>query len=230
MPRRSLAKTEETPAEESRSVTRRRAAIAEDEASRPRHVAKVGRGFASSTSSSGKSDIVRFRVKDDSPVIIKFLDPAPFVNFYRHWIGKRPYVCIQTDDEDCPLCDIGDTPKLTHLINVYSVKDEELALWELTPDPAGAVEKRFVELRERGKDLASEDIYFKVNKSKKKNSDVRVYTVDIVKERDLEEDYDGLQPVSAQALREAAESRYTDKLVKKLTRAELLEVAENREE
>jgi hypothetical protein len=232
MPRRSLATP---PAEESKSVSRRRAATEEYEkreatASNPARPSRnTGRGFVSDTRSShNKEGVSRFQVGKDEKVIIKFLDPEPFVFFYQHWIDKKPYVCIMSEDEDCPLCDIKDPAKLTHLINVYNVEEEEVQLWSLTPDPASAVEARMVELKERKKRLDDPDIYFVVYKTQKKNK-VWTYSVDIVKERDLEEDWD-LEPVSPSAVDKALDELYTDALVKKKTRAELQEVVDDIED
>lgn len=64
--------------------------------------------------------------------IIRFLEDAPYANYRRHWIErmtsegvkKRPYTCLESTGNKCPLCDIGDKPQAVSSFNVALIGDD----------------------------------------------------------------------------------------------------------
>ena len=60
--------------------------------------------------------------------IIKFREDSPYVSYIRHWLdtsqGKRTYTCLQSVDEECPLCDVGVETQSVSAFNVTLVDDD----------------------------------------------------------------------------------------------------------
>ena len=80
---------------------------------------------------------------DDKSQIIKFLEPEAYVSFRRHWVerttpeGKqnRPWTCLQSVKQECPLCKIGLRPQAISCYNIAlldSSGDITLRSWEVT--------------------------------------------------------------------------------------------------
>jgi hypothetical protein len=69
-----------------------------------------------------------------STQIVKFLEDEPYANYAQHWVARvdsdgkkvnRPYVCLGTVDEACPLCDIlGDKPQAISAFNIAVLDDD----------------------------------------------------------------------------------------------------------
>jgi hypothetical protein len=171
------------------------------------------------------SDYRRLSI-EDGPIIIAFLEPEPFAHFFRHWVqtseGRRGRVCI---GDDCPLCNIGDSPKPVMLFNVVDMDDQQVNVWELGKDAAKKVEKRYDALEAKDKHLNDPGTYFAVARTKKSNGFYE-YSVDPVKERDLEEDWN-LQPLSDDDIEDLLGNLYGDEIVKVSTISELREFADN---
>lgn len=68
---------------------------------------------------------------DEKSQVIRFMQDIPYVAIRRHWVettsfddkGKptksnRPYTCLETIDEKCPLCEIGDRPQAVSCFNI----------------------------------------------------------------------------------------------------------------
>ena len=72
----------------------------------------------------------RLKVGAD-PVVVKFLESAPYASWNRHWItrsGTMSFVCIGGPDDsgDCPLCNMGDRSRPMHALNVVLMSRGEL--------------------------------------------------------------------------------------------------------
>lgn len=190
--------------------------------------AAVGKGFAAykKVTRERSQDFNRLEV-DDTPQLIKFAEPEPFAFFYRHWVqtdaGKRPYVCL---GDECPLCDVGDEAKPVMMFNVITVADASLRVWEASKDPARQIQKRYDDAA--SSPLDREDLYFAVSKEKKKNNFFE-FTVEKVKARDLEEDYD-TEPLTAEEIDEATKKLFDDTVVRVPTKADLREVVKSLED
>ena len=159
----------------------------------------------------------RFEVdKDGTPSIIKFAQAEPFAFIYRHWVAKRPYTCIADAENDvlCPLCDAGDRAKPVVFYNVIDVTDEaRVKVWEMTADPTRKVQKHYDLLAdmEPARTLDDPGFYFAVSKEQKERS-AWEYTVDRIKERDLQEDWSA-EPLGDDEIAEALEKLSDDSII-----------------
>ena len=162
--------------------------------------------------------------------IIKFLDDTPYANFRRHWVDRasstpgggtvrRAYVCPQTVDKDCPLCDIGDRAQAVSAFNVVVVGDDGqilLKTWDV-----GA--RLFQVLKAYANDPKIGPLskhYFHVSKTgKKSNAQTNVTPI---KTTALSEDWDA-DPVEPDEL--AAVKKYGSDVLEIPSRKTLNEIA-----
>jgi hypothetical protein len=127
---------------------------------------------------------------------IKFLQDGPYVSYRRHWVDTmneqrekvtRAYTCLQTVDEDCPLCEIGQRAQAVSAFNIAECGDDGQVLlrsWDV-----GA--RLFNTLKGYANDPKIGPLtkgFFVISKTGKKQN--TSYNVIPVKGRDLEEDYD----------------------------------------
>lgn len=162
--------------------------------------------------------------------LIKFLQAEPIASFYQHWVlqanGKRrPYTCL---GDTCPLCGVGDRPKPCLLWNVVDLDDGLVKVWQMSKDPAKKVEERYDEAAEDGRKLDDPNYYYAVSKKKGDNSFIS-YKVDVVKERDVEEDFK-LEPLDEDELDDLLEEAYDDSIVYIPSVRDLQAVAEDLED
>jgi hypothetical protein len=167
----------------------------------------------------------KFTVSDDGEEsLIAFLESTPFASFFQHWIlvdsRRQPRVCL---GDDCPLCDIGDRPKSADYFNVILITSDEpkLQVWYATADPAAAIKERAD--NKRTSPLNKPGLYFAVSKRKAKN-DFFTYSVDPVKEDELEADW-GVLAITDEQISKLAEGAYTAEIVKVHSKSELRELA-----
>lgn len=194
-PRRGRARGRSRDAEEEdeprRPRSSRRSSDDEDSASKPKGTSRGWKGFKQKREE--RSDFVKnYAVSDDQPELIKMLDDEPFTVYAEHWIderqGKKSFVCI---GDDCPLCAIGDKPRVYAMFNVLDLRDPEdpqVFPWKVSQTVADILEGYATD--KKTSPLNRPDLYFSVKKSGggKKG---RVQTnLSPVKERDLEEDWD----------------------------------------
>lgn len=207
-----------------------------------------GRGWASHrenekrTRRSFGDNPDEFKVdKENVTYLIKPLEPEPFWSYCEHFVneieeGKRSFTC---GDDDCPLCDYGHTPRAFDLFNI-AVWDPDgdggegawtLKYWRATPDPAGKILSRSEELsagRSR-RTLADPDVYLAVSKApsrkKKGGRSFNEFKIDLVKERDLEEDYDAF-PLEDTELDDFAGRLFGESVVPEVSARELRDAAE----
>lgn len=178
--------------------------------------------------STGSQQINRLTVPNDGEeTLIKFLDEVPFAAYYVHWImtdsGRRPYTCAGF--EDCPLCARGDRAKSQDMINVVSMTADnvETVVWQMSSDPATAVEERAS--GKRTAPLNRSGLYFAVSKKKGTNGFFS-YTLDPVREEDLQEDW-GITPLTDAQFKDYASKKYDSSIVRIHTISELQQAAVN---
>lgn len=170
---------------------------------------------------------VQFKVDEGKEYLVKFIQETPFANFYQHWpsglpadVKQRSYVCLGVG---CPLCAYGDKPKAANYFNLLDVTEEPvLKVWYASPDPAGAIRDRSES--KRSSPLNRADLYFIVSKHTQANG-IPTYTVDYVKEADLEEDW-GIKPLVPATITELSKKAYTSDIVRVNSKAELQALAE----
>lgn len=167
------------------------------------------------------------KVPDDDQILIKFLDDEPFASFGQHWIttpkGLRSFTCLEVS---CPLCDsAGDTPRPVGAFNVLLLDENEepqLYVWAAGPHIAQKLEKRAAA---KTGPLTKE--YYSVSKGKTgaNNKGSTVYEIDVVRSRDLKEEW-GIAPLRDAEL-DAFEPKMAteEKYVRFAPRSELKAVA-----
>lgn len=180
--------------------------------------------------STGGQQISRLTVPNDGEeILIKFLDDQPFAAYFVHWIltdnGRRPYTCAGF--ETCPLCARGDRAKSQDMINVATLSGDkpEAVVWQMSADPAAAVEERAN--GKRTSPLNKKGLYFAVSKKKGSNGFFS-YTLDPVREEDLQEDW-GIPPLTDAQIAELSNAKYDSSVVRVHTVSELQEAARHLE-
>jgi hypothetical protein len=179
-----------------------------------------GRGFGAykQTVQENRQDYASLKVEDET-LAVAFLEDEPFDHVLRHWVNKKPRNCI---GDDCPLCERSIPAKPVLLFNVVDMaKPDKVLLWEASADPAKRIEKRYDDLAKKNKHLNDEGVYFEVSKFKKDNN-VYEYVVDKLAESDLVDDW-GLEPLTDDDRAALAEDLYDASIIRKSTRAELIE-------
>jgi hypothetical protein len=202
--------------------TSRRASRDEDEDDEP--TPKVGgRGWGSyektKQASSGFPD--NFKAGSES-VIVKFLDPEPFLVFLQHWIersGKKSFTCLESK---CPLCDdAGDKPSQQVSFNVVDFTDPDdpqVKVWQVGPMVADIL-KNYAKDKKTSP-INRDDLYFSVRKETKNKK--TNYYITPVKERDLLDDWD-IEPLNEEDL-ETFDAKAYDEDILQVTRRNDLKV------
>jgi hypothetical protein len=144
-----------------------------------------------STSSFAKS----FR-PEEKMTAIRFLQDAPYVSYRRHWIDSvneqgqkttRAYVCPQSFEDPCPLCEVGDKAQAVNSFNIAIIGDDGQVLlrsWDVGV-------RVFNVLKGYSSDpkvAPLSKLYYLVSKTGQKTS--TQYNVVPVRAASLEEDYD----------------------------------------
>lgn len=143
------------------------------------------------------------------------LDDGPYANYLQHWIDEVPkgtrksYVCLGTWDEDCPMCDVGDSPSTVSLFNILDIsnpKKPKVVVWRASV----AIADQFKRLAEskRSSPLDREDLYFIVTPVKKGNQNVRTTIAPL--DADKLEEYYNIPAFDDDELTEFDEDRFTD--------------------
>ncbi|HET7110150.1 MAG TPA: hypothetical protein VFI41_04720 [Gemmatimonadales bacterium] len=180
-------------------------------------------GYRTTKAKSGfGADFLKF---DDSgeAMLLRFLQAAPFASYRQHWVdrqsGKRSWVCIE---ENCPLCDAGDTPSFRIAFNILLLSDgkPQNKVWEVGPRLAEQLEAKAKDKRTGPLDRS--DMYWAVSRTGKKSK--TSYSVDPVKARDLKEDWE-IEPLDAKAIKHYQGKMYDHKVIKVPALKQLKEIA-----
>lgn len=187
----------------------------------------IGHGFGSykEAAAKRKSGFARLEVPEGGKKrkLIKILESEPFAHYYVHWIEKRPYTCL---GDECALCSIGDISKPVMLYNVVDIDEGLVKVWNLSKDPAKALEERYDQAKEDGKTIDDPNLYFAVSKKQDQNTKITHYKVDVIKARDVEEDF-GFEPLDDEELDDYMDELYDDSVVFVSSAADLQRVADD---
>lgn len=189
----------------------------EEETTRP--ASKAGSGWGAYKKKRAESGEYPDDFRPDKErTVIKFLDDEPFAVYREHWIerpGKKSWTCIE---DDCPLCEIGDTPTVYAAFNVV-VMDENpsLNVWRVRPRVASTLEN----LAEDKTTGPLTKHYYAVSRTGKGSKSVT--NVNPIKSRDLAEDFQ-MEPLTSEELREFDGSRYDASVIQYHTRKQLREL------
>lgn len=182
----------------------------------------VGRGWAAGKAKRAKTATFpdRFSPSSEEDTLIKFLEDEPYAVYNQHWIerpGKKSFVCLEVD---CPLCDIGDSPTHYELFNVVVLsRTPEVMSWEMRP----RLQDQVAKFATSKKDGPLTRHYWAVGKSGTKSK--VSYNFQVVKERDLEDDW-GIAPLGEREVEKYRAQGWDSSSVRVSTRRELLDVCE----
>lgn len=198
----------------------------EEEEERPKRKSASGwDGYEENKVSSGNFPD-RLEIETGDEVLIKFLDDGPFAVYKMHWLnwrdGKKSWNCL--DKDGCPICDMtGDKPRQQALFNVVEFPEDDdprLVVWTTSQTTAGTIRDLS---KSKSGPIDRDDVYFSVTRSGKGKK--TKYTLQPIKERDLEEDWE-VQPLTEEELDAFYEEAYDDEIVYWNTKRELREIAE----
>jgi len=220
------ARTEEEPVEETPRRGRSRSE-ASSEGPKDRGTVSEGWGGVAKNQKDSGSFPTDFKVGDEE-VLFRFLESEPFTSYRQHWFnelqGKKSFVCL---GDDCPLCDeIGDRPSTVAAFNVLDLTDPDdptVKVWRAGVRVTSLIKKRAD--NPKTSPLDDPNHYFVVSKSREGNKGPFNFSLEHVKVRDLEEDWE-MAPLTADELEIHTEDRFDSSIVYVNTRRELKEIAE----
>lgn len=174
--------------------------IAEFSQSRSRGWGAADEKVESSKSSGGKT---HFKFSEDQE-LIAFIEGEPIDIYDQHWIKRQGQMSFRCADEECPLCEAGDSPSSRFTFSVLHFEEEN---GEINPRvklmTVGT--KALKQLRaidedpKRGGPL--EGKFFAAYRTGKRQDTTHHFTP--VKLRDVEEDWELPQDEAVAALKEA---------------------------
>lgn len=208
---------EERPRRRRGSQSRGRGSKSRDEGSKSR-----GKGSKSDSKWDKFNDSAkkggfpeRLQFDQDDPMVVKFLEDEPLAVYERHWVNEMPkgnkksFTC--TEDDDCPLCEVGHEPETRVAFNVLPVYADEkpidspqVKVWDCPPGLASTLR----DLNEDDRKGPLSANYWEVLQFKQKNGFIN-YSVDFVKERDLEEDFK-VDPLDEDEIEEFLDQAYEE--------------------
>lgn len=137
------------------------------------------------------ADYAEKMAPDTDESVFKFVEER-FATVYRlHWIerkGKRSWICLKTyanPEADCPLCEIGDVPRVNVVYNVIDFANPEKPenkIWVVTSKKLQEQIKNYAE-QTKTSPLNRANLYWKV--SRVGEGTQTTYPLAPVKERDL---------------------------------------------
>ena len=169
-----------------------------------------------------------YKPPENEEAIIKFLEDGPYANVLQHWIdemqGQKGFFCLGASN-DCPLCDIGDTPTPYVRFNILDLSgDAPVIMVYQTGLTMTESIKKFAE----GKmgPLSNPDLYFAAttNVTGKGRRGTRRQAIRPVKARDLWDDFE-IEPLEDEALEKWKKKCWTKDAIQNSTREQLEEVA-----
>lgn len=142
---------------------------------------------AESAQASGAS--LFFRWPEGEPQVVRFLNPDDAFAYDQHWInrssGRRSFACIGRANR-CPLCAIGDQPKMRVVFLILNLSTPEPKVQSLEVGPQ--LKNQIVNSATDRYPLAS--TFWALSRYRNEGKKVSyTYNIQPIKRRDLEEDY-----------------------------------------
>lgn len=186
---------------------------------------KRGWGAAEKVKNADSAFAQRLKLGDD-PVIIKFLEDEPYASFRQHWVertGQKSFTCIaDLDPKGCPLCDAGNRPATRFAFNVVLLEpdtDPMVKSYEVGPRAIDQL-KNFHTNPTQGP-LSKH--YWAVSRTGKGTTSATNHQV--VKERDLTDDWEGINPLNERDIRDLRSQAYSPEIIQIPERKTLQAVA-----
>lgn len=183
----------------------------EDGGSR-RKAARGFQGYKKTREATFVSD--DFKLTDEE-VLVKFLEDEPFATYAEHGLyqelreGQRVWICLQP--EDCPICDTGHQARPVALWNIIVIPEEGKPEHKVLK--AGPKLEKLLEKKAALKTGPMSKEYYSLSQTDSKDKGPVEYTVEVVRERDLEDDWKE-KPFSDEELEEFEEKMFDESYVK----------------
>ena len=161
----------------------------------------------------------------EDPQLFKFMDDEPYAAYRQHWIegltstGKKSFTCL---GDNCPLCDIGDSPALQVCFNVINLSTGGKPKTEVLycgVKASGQLES----LSASGATGPLTKLYWAISTSGKGTK--TAYNFQSVKERDVHEDY-GVAPLTEEELAAFEDEKFDENSVPRSSKSQLQDIAE----
>lgn len=220
----------DTPQEQPPRARRSRSAREEETTAPPRprggssDTLKTGRGWAAAASVKSSEYADDFTPTEEETVV-KFLEDSPFAVYYQHWVErgkglKKSFRCIEND---CPLCDGGNSAAPRIAFNIIDFSDPDAPKVKVYTVPK-KVCTRIETLHKSHKDgpINGVDRYFAVSRVA---STPYPTTISGIKARDLKEDF-GFDPLTEAEIDNFAKQVSDDSILENPSRKELEGIAD----
>jgi|TARA_Y100000310_G_scaffold61831_1_gene57071 hypothetical protein len=189
-----------------------------------RKIIRSGWGAVDSIKQEDSNYAVRLKTGPD-PIIIKFLEDAPYASWRQHWVtrpGQKSFVCRDgMDSKGCPLCDSGNRPRPLFAFNVILLeRGEEPAMRSYEAGTRVIATLRNFNDDERQGPLSKH--YWAVSRSG--TGPQTQYNHLLIKERDLKEEW-SVSPLSDESLEALASKVYDSDIIRVNTFDELSAIA-----
>jgi hypothetical protein len=129
----------------------------------------------------------RFNMKEETKVI-RFLDDEPYANIATHWVkrnGRNSFICLGA--RTCPMCAVGDKPRVSYCFNIIELTDGEPLHWSWE---TGIRVERQIEKKAQSTRYGPLSSHFYTVERVGLKKDDTVYTLNVVKrEGDIEEEF-----------------------------------------
>lgn len=188
----------------------------------------IKRGWSAADSTrSADSPYAQSLKLAEKPQLIKFDEDDPYASFHSHWIegrsGQKSFVCLaQIDPAGCPLCDAGNRPSAKFSFNVLLLTPEGEAV-RRSFDVGARVLDQLKNFHNDPRQGPLSKHYWAVSRTGTKSSSNT--SIQLVKERDLDEDWPGHASLSAEELSAHKATAYTNSIVSISSRKTLQSVA-----
>lgn len=174
---------------------------------------KRGWGAADKVKTADSKFAQRLKVGED-PTIIKFLEDEPYASFRQHWVerqGQKSFTCIaDLDPKGCPLCDAGNRPATRFAFNVVLLEpDTEPMVKSYEVGPRAIDQLKNFHTDPRQGPLSKH--YWAVSRTGKGTTSLTNHQ--LVKERDLADEWDGIDPLTEVDLKNMSREAYTPEII-----------------
>lgn len=151
------------------------------------------KSFKDKRSEHASSDYVKNWKYPEEESLVKILDEEPFAIYTEHWIDelkKKSYGCLTDLDEKCPLCAIGDKPKVYAFFNLLDLSSGSPKVWPWKVSSSTMDQLDRYATSNKTSPINRDDVYWSIWKSGGGRAGRVQVHVQPVKERDLGDDWD----------------------------------------
>jgi hypothetical protein len=189
-------------------------------------VIKRGWGAAEQTIAAGSPFSQGLKLSE-KPILVKFLESEPYASFRQHWLekeGQKSYTCLaDIDPKGCPLCDAGHRPSARFSFNVALIDGEGGEALLRSYDVGPRVIDQLKNIHQDPRMGPLEKHYWAVSRTGKKSTSQTSHNM--VRERDLDEEWPGFKAMSEDEIAALKKTAYTQDIVQLSPRKALLTIA-----